>query len=210
MRTEIGELAEAFGKDQTGSSTMGHKRNPINFENTEGMWIKNKNEFGKVMDTLISEHQRDLVNSSVMRDFPIILINLMYQLNTLLRVKKDDEQKVPFIGRVKFDSKRLRENFEKNAHLIMAEPIYISLQLSGYEEDAHYLVNHILTPQAQKTGLPMAELLEAKAKTDEKIAKALFAMPPEVKEMLWHPEEYTGKARDKALEVAMWAVKETN
>ena len=52
MRTEIAEVAEPFGKDQVGSSTMAHKRNPINFEGLEGGWIKTKNEFGKVLDTL--------------------------------------------------------------------------------------------------------------------------------------------------------------
>ena len=38
QRTEIGEVGEAFGADQVGSSTMPHKRNPWNFENVKSMW----------------------------------------------------------------------------------------------------------------------------------------------------------------------------
>lgn len=207
MRTEVGELAEGFIGTQVGSSTMAHKRNPINFENTEGMWFKNKNEFGKVLDTLISEHQRDLVNSSVMRDFPIILVNLMYQLNTLLRTTKDDETKTSFIKKVKFDKEKLQENFETNSHLIMAEPIYISLQMAGYTGDAHHLVNHILVPRAQESGLYLVEILIKEAEKNEELATILESIPSEIFEMFWHPEKYTGKAKEKALEVADWAIK---
>lgn len=208
MRTEIGEIAEGFLSTQVGSSTMSHKRNPINFENTEGMWIKNKNEFGKVMDTLISEHQRDLVNSSVMRDFPIILVNLMYQLDTLLRVDKKDEKKVPFIKKIKVDQKRIQENFKMNAHLIMAEPIYISLQLAGYEGDAHDFVNHVLTPEAQKTGKSIASILYEKAAGDFNLSKIVDRIPCEIMELFYQPESYIGKAEEKALEVANWAISE--
>ena len=206
MRTEIGEIAEEFLSTQTGSSTMAHKRNPINFENTEGMWIKNKNEFGKVLDTLISEHQRDLVGSSVKRDFPIILVNLMYQLNTLLRVNKDDEAKRPFIRKIKVDDYKLLENFEKNSYLIMSEPIYIALQLAGYTGDAHELVNHKMVDKAKETGQPLAKILEDMAVKDEELGRAVSAIPPEVMEIFWDPSLYTGRAKEKALEVADWAM----
>lgn len=208
MRTEIGEIAEEFAQGQVGSSTMAHKRNPINFENTEGMWIKNKNEFGKVLDTLISEHQRDLVNSSVIRDFPIILVNLMYQLNTLLRVNKEDVTRTPFIKKVKVDRKRLRKNFRMNANLIMAEPIYISLQLNGYEKDAHKLVNEVLTNRAKTSGKSIAWELGKQAEQDTELAKIVDSLPVEIYKLIHNPRKYTGKAKEKALEVAEWALKQ--
>jgi adenylosuccinate lyase len=77
MRSEIAEVREPFGAGQVGSSTMAHKRNPLNFENLEGMYIRNQAEYFKVTATMISEHQRDLVGSSVARDFPIIMVNTM-------------------------------------------------------------------------------------------------------------------------------------
>jgi adenylosuccinate lyase len=77
---------------------MAHKRNPINFENLESTWLKNKAEFSKVMDTLISEHQRDLTGSAISRDFPVIVVNVFSQLKTLLRGSP------PFISRIKVDA----------------------------------------------------------------------------------------------------------
>jgi len=58
MRTEIAEVMESFEKDQVGSSTMAHKRNPINFENIEGMWLKTKMN-------LVKSLIRSLANTSV-------------------------------------------------------------------------------------------------------------------------------------------------
>ena len=208
MRTEIGELAEGFAAGQVGSSTMAHKRNPINFENTEGMWWRTKNEFGKVLDSQISDHQRDLVGSSLMRDFPIILVNLVYQLNTLLRINKDDESKTPFIQKITFNKERLERNFSQSSSLIMAEPIYISLQLAGYEEDAHYLVNHILTPIIEKSGRSLAYALEKYAEKDSKLAMAVQAIPTEIMNLLHSPRKYTGKASEKANQVADWAMQQ--
>ena len=38
QRTEIGEVREAFGSEQVGSSTMPQKRNPWNSEHVKSLW----------------------------------------------------------------------------------------------------------------------------------------------------------------------------
>ena len=124
MRTEIAEIGEPFEEGQVGSSTMAHKRNPINFENLEGMFIRTKNEFGKVLDTLVSEHQRDLVASSVYRDFPIIVVNLVQQLSTLLR--KNDKG-ATFLSRLSVDEANLRRNFKMSGQCHFGRTIVYSL-----------------------------------------------------------------------------------
>ncbi len=200
MRSEIAEFAEAFEETQDGSSTMAHKRNPITFENLEGMFWRTKNEFGKVLDTLISEHQRDLVGSSPARDFPIIIINLVQQLGTLTRKKKD----VPFLARVTINPEACQRNFEMSKHLILSEPLYIALQMAGYEGDAHNFVNHVLTPKAQASGRMLVEILEDFP--DDDPAKTTYLLiPAEIRELLHHPEQYTGRAKEKALEIAALA-----
>jgi len=198
MRTEIAEVMESFEKDQVGSSTMAHKRNPINFENLEGMWLKTKNEFGKVLDTLISEHQRDLVGSCVARDYPVILVNLQQQLNTLTRRNK---QGIPFLSRIVVDSEACQKNFNMSSNLILSEPLYIALQMAGYRGDAHELVNRTLVPEANKTGLPLIEVLKSLSDGE----KIIERIPEEVHRLLYQPENYTGKAEEKAKEIVFSA-----
>jgi len=205
MRSEIAEVAESFEKGQVGSSTMAHKRNPVNFENLEGMWIKTKNEFGKVLDTVISEHQRDLVGSSVARDYPIILINLQQQLNTLLRKNKDE---VPFLSRITFHQDACQKNFEMSSHFILAEPLYIALQMAGYSGDAHEFVNRRLVPIAKKRNILLVEILEELAQDDSELKTVINTIPKEVWKLLHCPESYTGDAEKVALKIVAYAKKE--
>jgi len=195
MRSEIAEVAESFDVHQVGSSTMAHKRNPINFENLEGTWLKTKCEFGKVFETLISEHQRDLVGSSILRDLPTIVINLQQQLNTLNKENKDG---VPFLKRISIDEANCRRNFWMNANYILAEPIYIALQMYGYEQDAHKLVNEVLMKMAKEHQISLFQALQARAQEDAEITSVLANFPPEMQETFLEPEKYTGLAAAKA------------
>jgi len=199
MRSEIGEVAEEFVSTQSGSSTMAHKRNPINFENLIGMWIRTKNEFGKVLDTLISEHQRDLVASSVYRDFPIIIVNLATQLGTLLR---ENDAGLSFLQRITVNPQACARNFAMNAQVVLSEPLYIAIQMAGYKGDGHKLVNHTLVPRAQASGESVAWAAAWYAELDPEFAEAWGRIPTAVVELLHRPEKYTGLASQKALQIA--------
>lgn len=199
MRTEIAEVAEAFESGQVGSSTMPHKRNPVTFEQLEGMWLRTKAEFGKVLDTLISEHQRDLVGSSVARDYPIIVINLCVQLDALLR---PNQQRRPFLARLTVDSAACQRNFDRSAHLVVAEPMYLALQMAGYPGDAHELVNRVAVPMAQTDGRPLTAAITRLAETDGELAQAVSRIPPPVAQLLAMPERYRGDASEQALQIA--------
>src|SRR5680860_61315 len=199
MRSEIGEINEAFSAGQVGSSTMAHKRNPINFENLEGMFLRTKNEFGKVLDTLISEHQRDLVGSCVARDFPIIVINLQQQLNTLLRSNGEGT----FLSKINVDVERCQANLEQSADFVIAEPLYIALQMAGYNSDAHHLVNHTLMPIAKTNGIDLFRAAEMAAdlNPDLELKTALAKIPEEIQNLLKQPENYIGASKEKALSI---------
>jgi|GEM_PF-3776897 adenylosuccinate lyase len=162
------------------------------------MWIKTKNEFGKVMDSLISEHQRDLVGSSVARDFPIILINLQKQLDTLLRT---DDQGKSFFERIEIHTEKCQQNLEMSAGLVIAEPLYIALQMAGYNADAHYLINERLMPTAKKTGKNLFETLKDFADHNEGLNQVVDNIPENIVQLLKEPSHYTGDASKKAREV---------
>ncbi len=197
----LAEIGEPFDPGQVGSSTMAHKRNPITFENLEGMWFKTKSEFGKVLDTMISEHQRDLVGSSLMRDFPTIVVNLVTQLTTLLRQKGGQ----PFIARLTIDTAACGRNLQMQGDIILAEPMYLALQMAGYEGDAHELVNHTALPYAQQhqTSLVEATKWALEKRHTLTLAQSVWEkIPPETVELLTAPERYTGAASAKAHQIA--------
>ena len=67
QRSEIGELAEGFGKKQVGSSTMPHKRNPINSEQVCGLARVVRAYVEPSLENNVLWDERDLTNSSCER-----------------------------------------------------------------------------------------------------------------------------------------------
>jgi len=191
QRTEIAEVAESFDSGQVGSSTMAHKRNPIAFENTEGLFAIIVAEYQKVLSCLISEHQRDLVGSSVMREFPTIVILSQYQIKRISKV----------ISKITIDQRSLKHNFDQSKNLIMAEPLYLILQLYGYEGDAHELVNHTLIPRTSSLDRPLTEELIKLSLEDQDIDKVISQIPKEMFDLLHNPRQYIGKAEAKTMEI---------
>ncbi|MBN2585167.1 hypothetical protein JXA59_00765 [Patescibacteria group bacterium] len=150
---EIGEVGVAtLGFDPattTGSSTMSHKRNPIDPENVCGMHIIANSQLNLVGSLATSWLQRDLVGSSVSRYLPIIPICATYALQKILKVT----------GALDINAQRARQNLTDQGDLILSELLQLALKHYGYSGNAHQLVNKLVS-EAQKTGVSLMETTE--------------------------------------------------
>ncbi|MDP2973781.1 MAG: lyase family protein, partial [Candidatus Diapherotrites archaeon] len=192
QRTEISEVAEAFEAKQVGSSTMPHKRNPINFENVKSLWKQFMPRMMTVYLDSISEHQRDLTNSASARFLPEIFAGLVASAERLAKVCK----------KLVVDKESMQRNFEQSKKGIVAEPLYLLLAANGHV-DAHECVRQ-LTVEAEKSGKHLMELAAA----DADIAKYLVKLSRQQKEMLSEPEKYIGKAVEKTEQTCAYWKKE--
>lgn len=171
------------------SSTMAHKTaNPIAAEQDAGMHVSVQAEFWKVMGTLVSDLQRDLRWSNVMRSFSAVMVYTFQQLLTTERLLKS----------FSVDQKRCMVNFQAGANLQMGELLHLALQRQGVE-GTHQLVNKAIVPEAVDSGNNLAEVMDAyvqcqTASDVETIRVAWQKVPADVKEVIRHPEKYLGYA----------------
>jgi len=176
QRTEIGEVEEAFGKNQVGSSTMPHKRNPIRSEQVCGLAriIRSSVEPALGNNTLWDE--RDLTNSSCERVlFPEASILTDHCLRLMAVVLE---------GLV-INTKAIRRNLDFLHGINMAESVMIELTKKGMSrQDAHERVR-AASMQALEQGRPLADVLGADAGVAKYCTKAEIAA-------LLNPDAYIG------------------
>ncbi|MBI5390337.1 adenylosuccinate lyase [Candidatus Woesearchaeota archaeon] len=181
QRSEIAEVGESFGKEQVGSSTMPHKRNPISFENVKSLWKATMPRMMTVYLDQISEHQRDLTNSASSRFVPEILATLLIAAN---RMKKA-------IEKLSVDRSSLQHNFDQSKDMIAAEPLYLLLA-AHHHPDAHEKVRQV-TLIAQQKKRPFQDL----ALADKELAPYLKKFSKQQLDLVKHPEKYVGICAQK-------------
>jgi len=188
QRSEIGEVSEAFGEEQVGSSTMPQKRNPINFENVKSMW----KEFMPRMLTAyldqISEHQRDLTNSCSQRYLPEILVGFCSSIRRLMRIS----------SKLQVDKANILKNFQMSQDQIIAEPLYIMLSSLGYPDSHEYVRRKTLA--SLKSNKSLSQMIGE----DEKIRPYLEKFSPLQKEIILNPAKYIGIAKQKVEKITQF------
>ncbi|MEK6958322.1 MAG: lyase family protein [archaeon] len=189
QRSEILEVTESFGGKQVGSSTMPHKRNPINFENIKSLWKEFMPRIVTFHMDAISEHQRDLTNSASARFIPELFLGLLAASERANKVSSN----------LVVDRDSMRRNFDSAGESIIAEPLYILLAKHGHE-DAHEAVRK-LALKASETGFGVLEL----AKGEEGLNSFIKKFSKKELELLKNPGHYTGLAARKTGQVcANW------
>jgi adenylosuccinate lyase len=193
QRSEIAEISEEFSADQVGSSTMPQKRNPINFENVESMWKKFMPQMVTVYMDQISEHQRDLTNSSSQRYLPELFVAFDYSVRRLTRTLWDDKS-----DRLKLtvDEQMLQKNLALSADKIASEPLYILLAAKGHP-DAHEAVRKLVQESIEKK-----KSFRDLVRTDAKLAKYYDRIPSSGWALVDDPIKYRRISEEKARKVA--------
>jgi|SRR5688572_25715713 adenylosuccinate lyase len=146
---------------EVGSSTMPHKVNPIDFENSEGNLGLANALMRHMSDKLpVSRWQRDLTDSTVLRNLGVALGHTLLAYDSCLRG----------LNRLEADRQRLNEDLDSNWE-VLAEPIQTVMRRygvsGGYEklkemtrgqtgitrETLHALINALAIPDAEKKRL---------------------------------------------------------
>jgi adenylosuccinate lyase len=178
QRTEIGEVEEAFGDRQVGSSTMPHKRNPVKSEQVCGLSrvIRSAVEPALGNNTLWDE--RDLTNSSCERViFPESSILTDHCLLLMTAVLDG-----LFINRA-----AIRKNLALLQGINMAEPVMIELTKKGMNrQDAHERVR-VASMQALAENRSLFNVLSV----DHEVVR--YCSKPELEKLL-APDYYIGTA----------------
>jgi len=150
QRTEIGEVEEAFGAHQVGSSTMPHKRNPIKSEQVCGLAriVRAAVEPALQNNTLWDE--RDLTNSSCERVlFPEASILTDHCIRVMTIV----------LDGLVINRAAIRRNLAFLHGINMAESVMIELTRKGMNrQDAHERVR-VASMQALVEERPLADVL---------------------------------------------------
>ncbi len=120
----LGYFRQRTVEGEVGSSTMPHKVNPIDFENSEG----NLGVANAVLDHLarklpVSRFQRDLTDSTVLRNIGVGIAHSVVAYEAALKG----------IGKLEADPKRLEADLDA-AWEVLAEPVQTVMRRYGVEQ----------------------------------------------------------------------------
>ncbi|ADC66548.1 adenylosuccinate lyase [Ferroglobus placidus DSM 10642] len=182
QRAETAEVFERFEKEkQVGSSTMPHKRNPIDSEQICGLARVIRGFVEPQYQSSILWEERDLTNSSAER---IILVEATVLLDHILT------KTIKVVEELGIDEKAVRENLERQRGLNMSEAVMIALTKKGMSrQQAHELLRK-LSMKAYEEDKHLKEVLLE----DETIRR--FFSEEEIEELI-KPENYLGTALER-------------
>jgi len=157
----LGYFRQKVKQDEVGSSTMPHKVNPIDFENSEGnLGVANALLRHMSEKLPVSRWQRDLTDSTVLRNMGVALGHALLGYDSCLRG----------LNKLEADRKRMADELDANWE-VLAEPIQTVMRRHGiadaYEklkeltrgkegitrETLHALIKGLAIPEADKQRL---------------------------------------------------------
>ena len=184
----LGYFKQKLKEGEVGSSTMPHKVNPIDFENSEGKLGVANAMLAHLGEKLpISRMQRDLSDSTVLRNIGVGLAQSMIAYDACLKG----------IGKLEVNPERLDSDLD-NAQEVLAEPIQTVMR--RYRVENPYEKLEALTRGQAVTREKMLEFVSG---------NELDAVPEADKQRLLEltPATYIGNADEQALAIDEWIAK---
>ncbi|HUC36337.1 MAG TPA: adenylosuccinate lyase [Acidimicrobiales bacterium] len=150
-RTEVGEVSEAFGAGQKGSSAMPHKRNPVLSERLCGLARLLRGYLGAGLEDVALWHERDISHSSVERvALPDALILTHYVLHRCASL----------VDGLVVDRARMLENLEQGSRgLVFSQAVLLALVSGGLERDSAYRLVQRASRRAVEEDLHLRDAL---------------------------------------------------
>jgi len=151
---------------EVGSSAMPHKVNPIDFENAEGNLGVANSLYEHLSSKLpISRLQRDLTDSTVLRNIGVPIAHSMIALHSLLKG----------LDRLILNEAKLKEDLENN-WAVVAEAIQTILRRENYPDPYNTLKE--LTRKNEKISAKEISSFIDSLKVSEEVKKELKAISP--------------------------------
>ncbi len=184
----LGYFKQRLKEGEVGSSTMPHKVNPIDFENSEGnLGVANAMMAHLGEKLPISRLQRDLSDSTVLRNIGVGLAQSMIAYEACLKG----------ISKLEINPQRLNDDLDR-AQEVLAEPIQTVMR--------RYRVEN---PYEKLKALTRGQAMTRTAMLDFVDGNELDAVPEADKQRLREltPASYTGNASEQALAIDDWIAK---
>jgi adenylosuccinate lyase len=178
----LGYFKQKTKENEVGSSTMPHKVNPIDFENSEGnLGIANALLRHLSEKLPVSRWQRDLTDSTVLRNMGVALGHTLLAYDSCAKG----------INKLEVNTQRLKEDLD-NAWEVLAEPIQTLMRRYG-----------IANPYEQLKALTRGKDGITKEALHQFISG--LDIPDTAKKQLLEmtPQNYTGKATELAQRIKM-------
>ena len=178
----LGYFKQKLKDGEVGSSTMPHKVNPIDFENSEGnLGIANAvlAHLGEKLP--ISRWQRDLTDSTVLRNMGVGLAQSLIAYDACLKG----------IGKLELNAERINNDLD-SAQEVLAEPIQTVMRRYNVEQ-----------PYEKLKKLTRGQAMTHQMMLDFIAGSELVAVPEADRQRLAEmtPASYVGNAADQAREI---------
>lgn len=150
QKTEVGEVEEHFGKKQTGSSAMPHKKNPVKSERISGLARLLRGNAQVALENVALWHERDISHSSCERVIiPDSTIILDYMLTGMTDI----------VDKLVVHTDAMKRNMSLSKGLVFSQRVLLAIINKGATRQEAYKIVQGNAMYARNNNLQLKEVL---------------------------------------------------